>query len=355
MRTKRSIKFWTVALFLKSEVLVAALSVSVARAFLNDKTTERENKFYGSADLLGEIIEENYSVTKAENSFPDVPVIKDPRIYNKSEDGMEMYTGVRLDFYVYCYESKTPGADGSYIKVPYNVFERFVDIRRSVCDTSGDETGTVSFPKSEEDVKSSMNGISELMPDTAQLTAQQYNDSTGWYEYDLSGLSGFDSSARYFFYNKKLWAYKGADWTGSIYQKKTSVLFSKVMMRKGIMINATPAATTTTSRIDDHGVEYYTVGSENFTQTDLNAAIYAYDEQNSRFPLDIYTSVESDNSARKIFNGFMYKILISGYGVNAEYTKQAAESAGKATNQEAFERVRDGLKEIPAAAAAIDS
>ncbi len=316
MEKKKSKVLYKVGLMLIAMVLVAAVSVSVVRAYLTAMTSTLNNEFYSAYDLDGEIVEENFKQKQADNSFPDVEVPKDPRVLNTSDGGYEMYAGLRLDFYIYCWNDPD-GAEtgGAYVRVPYAKFNKFVQI--------------IGLPE----VKAE--NADSIGTEHGKLMADEYNKSTAWYEYVVSD----DEYAKYYFYNNKLAAYKGASFSGQR-EDMSSPVFTSVKIRPGLMINANPVTTTSDA---EGGASNSVTPAKNFTKADLDK--YEKKEGASSEVLDSFSWYD-DDVKRTVYNGFKYKILISGYGVNAETVGDIASKEGTTANKTAFTQVLEGLKAI---------
>lgn len=346
--------FGKVVLMLLAMALVAVISVYIVRAYLSSKSAEEPSSFYGAGDLLGEIVETGkispnndemeetpYNASYGGNFRPGVTVGTLPRVDNDSENEMEMYAGVRLDFYIYCHNEtqtspttaggSTAAADteGRYVKVSYEQFKAFVTLEGF---TPTEITSASTFDKTADD-------------DIAFTWANYGTSSLGWYQYDYDLPSG--NQAVYLFFNKKL----RKDWDSIHYsgyvRDHSTPIFSGVTVKPGLMINARneDVTTVTSTTVSDELTTTYRktttqARAYNFMESDITR----YGEHD----LDVldetsWSKLAENSESLKVYNDFKFKILITGYGVNVETMLRNATDE-KSANQLAFEQVYEGLK-----------
>lgn len=373
MEKKQSKAVYKIALMLLAMVLVSAVSVYLVRAYLTSRTSHRLNNFYAEANLKGEIVESgkiteegdgftetDYNASYSANFLPGMTVGKIPRVDNDSDNELEMYAGVRLDFYIYCHYTdsqketnknsaaasthrdgtvKEPDNEGRYVKVTYDQFSSFVKLE-------GFSPTAIS----------SEAGFNKLTDDDFDFTAANYKTgSLGWYEYSY-GKSA-DDKASYFFYNKKL--EEDCDLTNYlVYLKDRSTpIFTGVTVKPGLMINARNEAMTTaaSTALDSEPSATYAgktteARAYNFEDSDITrysgTDLDVFDESS-------WSKLAEDPSHLRIYNDFKFKILITGYGVDpsviakeAERTDSGNGNQAVSENVAAFRQVYDGLRNI---------
>lgn len=352
-KTRKSKAGMKVAAMLLAMVIVAVVSVYIVRAYLSAKTVESGNAFYGAGSLIGEIIETGlsevdgeeqetpYNASYAGNYMSGVKVASLPRVDNDSENEMEMYAGVRLDFYIYCYnEAQTApttagggaasdGSEGSYVQVTYDQIKSFITIE--------DFAPTLI---------ESANDFDKTADDDIAFTPQNYKTgSLGWYEYGFDKPSG--DKATYLFFNKKLLK----DWDNISYsgyvRDRSTPIFKGVTVKEGLMINAKNETMTTvaTTTVDDELTTTYRK-----TTTEARAYHFMADDITRYGEHDLdglddtaWSRLAENSESLKVYTDFKFKILITGYGVNVE-TMQRNATSEKSANQLAFEQVYLGLQ-----------
>lgn len=257
MKEKKSKGLRKVLYMAIATVLVIAISVSATLAFLTDSTVERDNVFKGASnDIQGSIKEPSFNSSKKYYYSPGKETPKDPMVQNDSLDD-EIYTGVKVTFFIKAADS------GSYVQVPYDVFDDYVTVKYG--GSNGFNTGT---------------------------GATQWTDITGWTNHATK--AGYDDNAKYFVYNSKLTKTDGTDavQTEAINGTDTSkALFSSVKMSEYIhipenvnnnkkVINALRGTDTATDKIyiDDAGAKLDSTHQyeQDFEQCDIKICIEGY-------------------------------------------------------------------------------
>ncbi|MCL1797181.1 MAG: hypothetical protein FWG24_02495 [Eggerthellaceae bacterium] len=81
-----------------SVVLVALVALGATLAYLSAMTDQKENAFSFAENIKGKIDEPNWKPEEAENLTPGKEVAKDPMITNVSDNGVDEYAAIRLNF-----------------------------------------------------------------------------------------------------------------------------------------------------------------------------------------------------------------------------------------------------------------
>jgi len=81
-----------------SAVLVLAIAIGATLAYLATLTHEEENVFTFAQNIRALLDEPNWDPKEGENLIPGYEVKKDPMITNKSDNGLDIFTAIRLIF-----------------------------------------------------------------------------------------------------------------------------------------------------------------------------------------------------------------------------------------------------------------
>ena len=115
-------------------VLAADVSVGVTWSYLTAKTNDKNNTFRSEIEIKGVIDEPHFNMNQTNYFSPGETVNKDPLVKNVSLTAADMWTGVRLSYFL------NPGGLGA-VQVDEDTFLKFVAIYNSLKGTAPAVTG----------------------------------------------------------------------------------------------------------------------------------------------------------------------------------------------------------------------